>query len=327
MSVDLSIIIVNWNGEKFLPECIKSIVENPPSVSYEIILIDNLSSDGSIQYLKSPEFQQLINNTNFTLLESKENLGFGRANNLAMEKTKAKYIFMLNPDTIIKSNAIDKLIETLESDEKIGAVAPKLLNRDESLQPSVYGEPSPLTILIEGLHLYKILPKFILENWLFGRFWNYEKRDEVPIVAGAAILAKKEMLNEIGGFDPTFHMYGEDMEWCLRVTRSSWKIYFEPLAEIKHIGGQSSAQRWSDSEMGLIYEEAFHLYQEKCFPKHIYFFNILSRAFLCSLIILKRQILRKEVSGFNKILKLQLSKCYSLLFVSDSLPSNNENKI
>lgn len=314
MSVTLSIIIVNWNGIKFLPNCLKSIVENPPRVSYEIILVDNDSSDESVEWLKSSQANEMLKNINFTLVESKENLGFGKANNLAFERTAAPFLFLLNPDTMVKENAIDKLLTTFNLNEKIGAVAPKLLNEDGSIQASVWGfPPTPLVFLVEGFKLSRFLPKKLLENWLYSSYWDYSRRSSVPIFSGAAIMAKREMINEVGGFDPSFHMYGEDTEWCVRIKRSGWDLYFEPEAEVFHVGGQSALQRWGEMETRLKEEKASIAFQIKCLPSYLVFFNALTKAFIFSIYLIKRFFLRQDYSHLQALLNLQLKGCRAVL--------------
>src|SRR6187551_3074085 len=140
----LTIIIVNWNGIKFLPACLKSIVDAHISLPFEIVVVDNDSSDGSAEWLKSDECSRLIGGARFTLIETGENLGFGRANNIAIERSDSEFIFLLNPDTVLRPNAIDLLIDVLKTTPHAGATAPRLLNEDGSLQPSTsYSLPTP----------------------------------------------------------------------------------------------------------------------------------------------------------------------------------------
>jgi N-acetylglucosaminyl-diphospho-decaprenol L-rhamnosyltransferase len=314
MSVELSIIIVNWNGIKFLPDCLRSIVENPPSLSYEIVMVDNGSTDGSFEWLKSGEVGKILNGANFTLLDNRENLGFGKANNLAVAQTDSPYVFLLNPDTIVKANAIDKLLETLRSSDKIGAVAPKLLNGDGSLQPNVWGfPPTPLSILVDGLKLYKFLPSKIFSRWLYRTHWNYAERIAVPIFSGAAIMAKREMIDKVGAFDEDFHMYGEDAEWCIRINRRGWKTFFEPEAEIYHLGGQSSMQRWGGVATRVKEEEAFIAFQRKCLPKYHVFFNLLTRSFVLFTYLVKNFMKESKYHSIKPVMKLQLDSLKSLL--------------
>jgi len=319
MSVELSIIIVNWNGIKFLSDCLQSIIENPPRVSYQIVMVDNASSDGSFEWLKSGEVEAMTGAVNFNLLDNRENLGFGKANNLAIAQTDSPYVFLLNPDTIVKSGAINKLLETLRSGENIGAVAPRLLNGDGSLQQNVWGfPPTPLTILVEGLKLYKFLPAKAVSHWLYRTHWNYRERIAVPMFSGAAIMAKREMINRVGAFDESFHMYGEDAEWCIRINRRGWKTFFEPEAEIYHLGGQSAVQRWGDIGTRVKEEEAAIAFQKKCLPAYHVFFNLLTRSLVLFVYLLKFFITNEKHYNIKPILKLQLNSLRSLVLSQEA---------
>src|SRR5690349_11673042 len=101
MGADLSIVIVNWNGRNFLPDCLQSIAQNPPSCTFEIVVVDNASADGSVEWMKSDEARGMLGEASFRLIESADNLGFGRANNLAFAQTESKYVFVLNPDCVV----------------------------------------------------------------------------------------------------------------------------------------------------------------------------------------------------------------------------------
>lgn len=314
VNTELSIIIVNWNGVDFLPACLKSIVENPPKVPYEIIVVDNDSSDESVKYLQSAEIKNLLKDSNFTLIESKENLGFSRANNFAIEQTNAPYVFLLNPDTIAKPEAIDRLLRTLKSDEKIGAVAPKLFNGDGTLQFNVRQfPPTPLSILTTELKLYKLLPKRLVSDWLYSIHWNYRERTAVPVFSGAAIMAKREMINQVGAFDDDFHMYGEDFEWCVRINKRGWKTFFEPDAEIFHLGGQSSVQRWGTSETNLKEEEGVIYCQSKCISKPLLFFNLLTRTFSLVLHYVVNFITGNDCTSLAATIKLHIRLLKSIM--------------
>lgn len=306
MNPELSIIIVNWNGVDFLPSCLKSIAENPPGVEHEVIVIDNASSDGSPQWLASDEAKDIFPAGCFRLIQSDSNLGFGRANNVAIDQTDSPFVFLLNPDTIVKPNAIDRLLRSLRSDDKVGAVAPRLLNVDGSLQPSVWTFPPTATkFLVEGLKLYHFLPKRIRGRWLLSAHWGHDARMEVQHVSGAALMVSRNMINEIGAFDPKFHMYGEDAEFCLRINRNHWKILFEPKAEIVHVGGQSAIQRWGD-ETRLKEEAAFLEFQKELLTPFQVMRNTSVRMGLLGLYYSKNIVLRTyKQKNFIESFRLQ----------------------
>jgi GT2 family glycosyltransferase len=269
VSAELSIIIVNWNGGGLLGRCVESILFHPPGVPYEIVVADNGSSDGSVDALRG----------RVRLIENGANLGFGRANNIAIDQTEAPFVFLLNPDTEVLPGAINALLATLKSDARIGAVAPRLLNTDLTLQPSVWGDiPYPLYVLLNDLPLHRLLPQPLRGRLLRGRHWDHRERMRVSSFSGAAIMAKRKMIDEVGVFDERFHMYGEDAEWCMRIYRSGWWLIFEPAAEVVHHGGQSAAKRWNDHDRRMKEEEANLRFQFQCTPPAQFMINTLTSA-------------------------------------------------
>ena len=242
MTPELTIIIVNWNGGDFLRRSLQSIANFPPQVSFEVVVVDNASTDGSRDWLKSL-------GDRIRLIANPENVGFGRANNQAFASSDAPLLFLLNSDAEVHPGAIDKLIATIREDEQIGAVGPRLINPDGSLQPSVWRNPlTPLEMIVTALHLHILLPKHLRANLLLGFHWDHSHRRSVRMLSGAALMVRRRMIDDVGGFDERFHMYGEDSEWALRMVRSGWLMLFEPEATVTHHVGKSSANRWTDLE-------------------------------------------------------------------------------
>lgn len=249
MSVNLSIIIVNWNGRDLLAKCIESILEHPPGLPYEIVIVDNASTDGSVEWLRTMRSDERLKGVKLRLIENAENIGFGRANNLAFANTDSPLIFMLNSDTEVKKGAIDKLINALRSDDKVGGCGPKLLNADGSIQPSVFrNPPTAWEILLTGLRFYYLLPSRLRGELLLGPYWNHATRRRARMLSGAAILLRREVIDSVGGFDEELYFYGEDIELCLRIVSSGWELLFEPDAQIVHHGGASALARWGSEE-------------------------------------------------------------------------------
>jgi GT2 family glycosyltransferase len=266
---ELSIIIVNWNGGEFLRRSVESIIANPPAVEHEIVVIDNASTDESIAMLRASELaRELINRGCLRIIENDKNLGFGRANNQAFALTEAPLLLLLNPDTEVTPGSIDCLIATLQSSTRIAAVGPRLLNVNGSLQISVWrNPPSAWEILLSQLKLYLLLPRRLRGELLLGGHWDHNRQRTVPMLSGAAILARREMINDVGGFDERFHVYGEDNEWCLRIIRAGWHLMFEPGAIVLHHGAQSSLQRWTDLQKLNVQLEASYVFQKHSLPR------------------------------------------------------------
>jgi len=231
---DLSIIIVNYNVKHRLRECLLSIYRSTKGTSFEIIVVDNNSTDGSVDMVKS-EFPAV------KLIENSQNLGFARAANQGLKENKGRYILLLNPDTIVLPNALDKMVEFMEANSEAGALGCKLLNPDGSLQPSCRSFPTLITVLFENTGLEKLF----LRNRIIGRHrighWDYNDIREVDQPMGSALMVRRETATQVGLMDEQFYMYYEDVDWCFRIKKGGWKIYFLPSAQIIHYGGQSAS--------------------------------------------------------------------------------------
>ena len=269
MAYDLSIIIVNWNGRRLLTRCIETIVSSAPKVTYEIVIVDNASTDDSLAELRASEVAApMIEREQIRIILNPDNRGFGTANNQAFAVTDSPYVFLLNLDTEVPPGTIDTLIERLNSDPKIGACGPKMLNTDGSLQVSAYFNPPRVwhTVLSQ-LWLYRLLPRRIRGELLLGGHWNHDRERTVPMLGGAAILARREMIEQVGGFNERFHMYAEDNEWCWRITKSNWRLLFVPQAVLLHHGAQSSGKRWSHVDQIRVRLRAGYKFEHEALPR------------------------------------------------------------
>ena len=231
--LDLSIIIVNYNVKHHLRECLQSIYRSTKRASFEITVVDNNSTDGSVDMLKS-EFPEV------KLIENCQNLGFSKATNQGLRENKERYILLLNPDTIVLPNALDRMIEFMEANSHAGALGCRLLYPDGRLQPSCRSFPTLITAFFENTGLEKLF----LRNRIIGRHrighWDYNDIREVDQPMGSALMVRREAITQVGLMDEQFHMYYEDVDWCFRIKKRGWKIYFIPLAQIIHYGGQSA---------------------------------------------------------------------------------------
>jgi N-acetylglucosaminyl-diphospho-decaprenol L-rhamnosyltransferase len=291
LGAELSIIFVNWNGGELLRRAVESVVACPPSVEYEIIVVDNASTDDSLARLRASESVAALDaRGRLRIVANDANRGFGPANNQAFAQTAAPLLLLLNPDTEVTPAAIDRLIETARSGERVGATGPKLLNADGSTQVSVWRNPqSAWELLLTGLQLHKLLPRRMRGELLLADHWDYSRRREVQMLSGAAMLVKREVVREVGGFDERFHMYGEDNEWCLRMRRAGWKLVFEPEAIVRHLGAASSLKRWDSLEKQRVQSEAMLRFQRICLSRRRRITNL---AMSCMLLALQRTVRR-----------------------------------
>jgi N-acetylglucosaminyl-diphospho-decaprenol L-rhamnosyltransferase len=248
---------------------VESVIVSPPSIEYEVVVVDNASTDDSVEMLRTSKLaRELTDLGRLRIIENSENRGFGSANNQAFAFTDAFLLLLLNPDTEVTAGSIDRLIATVQSNSRIAAAGPRLLNVDGSLQISVWRNP-PVAweILLSQLKLYLLLPRRFRGELLLGGHWDHNRERSVPMLSGAAILVRRTVIEEVGGFDERFHMYGEDNEWCLRILRAGWDMVFQPEAVILHHGAQSSLQRWTNLEKLRVQMEASYFFQLHSLPR------------------------------------------------------------
>ncbi len=231
--IDVSIIIVSWNTRDILRQCLESIYEQTPAMEYEVIIIDNASTDGSAEMIKT-HFPKAI------LIENSINKGFAAANNQAIALAKGRYFLLLNPDTVILDNAINKSIKFAEQNPNAAVVGCKVLNPDRTIQPTCFMFPSLLNMFLSSTYLYKLFPK----NKFFGRermtWWDRNDAREVDVVTGCFMFVRRDAVEQTGLMDERFFVYGEETDWCYRFKKEGWKVLFTPEAQIIHYGGQSS---------------------------------------------------------------------------------------
>jgi len=223
--MDLSIIIPSFNTKEILRNCLQSILDNTKKITFEIIVVDNNSCD------KSPEMIEK-NFSSVKLIQNEENLGFAKANNQGINKATGKYILFLNSDTLITNKAIEKMVDFMINHKEIDAIGPKLLNLDNSIQPSAGFFPNP----------FVVFNMLFLEHFLGGRFvrTSYPCLKKVDWVMGAALMVKKEITDKIGGFDEKIFMYYDEVDYCYRIYKAGDSIYYYPEAEIIHLWQKSS---------------------------------------------------------------------------------------
>ena len=304
MSAELSVIIVNWNGGDLLRRCVESLATSPPSLAYEVIVIDNKSSEESIARLRVCDAARGLG-PRLRVVENEENLGFGRANNQAFTLTSAPLLFLLNPDTEVTPGSVDRLVATVRSGARVGMAGPKLLNEDGSVQVSVWrGEPAAWEALLTGFHLHKLLPRRARGELLLAEHWDYSRRREVGQLSGAAMMLRREVLDEVGGFDERFHMYGEDNEWCVRIRRAGRRIVFEPEAVVMHLGAASSLKRWTSLEKLRVQSEAFLTLLRVSLPRRRRVANLAARCLLLSMQRAARRLRGRESADVEQTLRL-----------------------
>lgn len=230
--LDLSIIIVNYNAKDLLKPCIQSILDQETKFDFEILVVDNDSRDGSVTMLKE-NFSQI---KKIRLLNNNQNLGFSKANNLAIKEAAGRYVLLLNPDTLIISGAIDRLVGFLNLKDDVAAVGAKLLNGDGSIQHSIGHFPTIFNQLARSLFLHRLFPKVDIFCELETHDSSYQNIKNVDWVYGAAIMMRKSVIDETGLFDESFFLFSEETDLCYRINQAGYNILYCPDAHIIHYG-------------------------------------------------------------------------------------------
>jgi GT2 family glycosyltransferase len=232
--LQLSVIIVNFNVKHFLEQCLQSVLLASKNSTVEIFVVDNNSTDGSKAYLQ-PLFPQV----NFIWLD--KNVGFAKANNIAVTKAMGEYILFLNPDTIIAEESLEATISFIKTDERIGAVGVKMIDGSgQFLKESKRAFPSPRISLFKILGLATLFPTSkTFAKYHLGNLPNNENH-EVDVLAGAFMLIPKSVLDKVGSFDEAFFMYGEDVDLSYRIQKAGYKNYYFAQTTIIHFKGEST---------------------------------------------------------------------------------------
>lgn len=228
---ELSIVIVNHNCSSQLQQCLASLKENSVRISAEIIVIDNNSDDGAAAML-ARSFPDV------NLIQNHKNVGFSRANNQGIKASQSEYILFLNPDTIVYSGALDILMQVLREQKKIGGVGPALLHNDQKFQVSFGGRRNFCSEMFQ---------KFILNPYYRIRLRYIKKQRKAVWLSAACLMVRKDVLDEVGGFDEDFFLYYEDIDLCFRINNTGRSLLFIPDARILHYGGISTRKQQLNS--------------------------------------------------------------------------------
>ena len=252
-AVDVSVVYVSWNVRALLEESIASVLQSAGDLKIEIIVVDNASNDGSVPSIRKrfPCVQ---------VVENSGNAGFARANNQGFALSRGKYVFVLNPDTLLKGPALLKMKEVLDLHPLIGAVGPRLVWPNGEIQiisaRLVYSLGVALWWDALRAHRIPFLRKLIERKFISP--YDYAKAQRVEAVSGAAMLLRHDLLLSLGGFEESFLFCGEDVDLCVRVRQSGFEVFYLPDAEVLHYGGQSSSQAPIRSVVnGILSDELF----------------------------------------------------------------------
>ena len=229
----VSAVVVSFNSRQHLERCLGSVLDEVD----EAIVVDSGSSDGSADLVRG-SFPSV------RVLEV-ENRGFGAATNAGVRASNGEYLLLLNADAWAANGTVAMLVRCLESDERNAIVGPRLSNPDGSLQRSVRGFPTPWRLVTEYFFLRWFAPRSRLLNSFYGAGFDHRSQRSAEFLVGAVLLARRNAFEEMGGFDPDFFMFNEEVDLCFRLKQAGWRIVFCPTAEFTHVGGASTKPIWN----------------------------------------------------------------------------------
>ncbi len=260
--MDLSIVIVNYNVKHYLEQCLDSVFRSVCPFDMEVFVVDNVSSDGSIPYLKERYPQvHFIQNT--------ENVGFARANNQAIRLSTGRYVLLLNPDTIVGEHTLADSVCLMDSHPESGGSGTRMLRTDGSFAlESRRGLPTPFVAFCKMSGLTKLFPRSRTFGRYYMRYLDENVENEIEIISGAYMMLRREALDKVGLLDETFFMYGEDIDLSYRLLKAGYKNYYSP-SPILHYKGEST------EKTSFRYVYTFYNAMQLFFNKHFHSYGLL----------------------------------------------------
>jgi GT2 family glycosyltransferase len=236
--VVVDVCVLTWNTREVSVDALRRLVASDQGVAYRILVRDNASSDGTAEAVAAAV-------PNAEVDAGADNLGFARGVNTLLARTTAPYVLVLNGDAWLEDRALARMVDAARAHPGAGAVAPRLLRPDGSLEHSTWPFPSLRLSLLYATGLRAAVPRGLAERWMLEPDWRHDRARWVSWAVGAALLLPRPALERVGGLDDSFFMYGEDVEWCWRMRDAGLRIWFEPAAVVRHIGGASGTRRYA----------------------------------------------------------------------------------
>ena len=257
---DLSVVIVNYNVEYFLEQCLNSVLKARQKNNIEIFVVDNNSSDGSVEMVKQ-KFPNVI------LMANKDNRGFSSANNQAIKIAKGRNILLLNPDTVVEESTFNKVVGFMNSHDDCGGLGVRMVDgKGDFLPESKRGLPTPLVAFYKIFGLSSIFPKSKKFGAYHLGYLDEFEINQIDVLSGAFLCVSKSALEKVGLLDETFFMYGEDIDFSYRITQEGFKNYYFPETTIIHYKGESTKK--SSINYVFVFYKAMVIFAEKHFSKN-----------------------------------------------------------
>jgi N-acetylglucosaminyl-diphospho-decaprenol L-rhamnosyltransferase len=280
MRPDVTVIIVNYNTEHLLKRMFDALEASRAALRIQIVVVDNASRDGSAQLLRAryPAVE---------LIENSVNVGFGRANNQAIPRSRGRYVLLLNTDAFVSPDTLTKTLSFMDAHSQYGVLGVKLLDSGGALAPSCRYFPTPWNVFLASTGLEKLFPTTRLVD---DMSWDHESERECDWVPGCYYLIRHEVIERIGLFDPRYFLYWEEVDHCRAVRRAGWSVIYYPYTEVLHIGGESAASAPKGTQQLRVESELLY------FRKHYGIFGLIAAIILGSLgeiIIASKALVRR----------------------------------
>lgn len=282
---DVSVVIVNYNTVKLLPKVLSDLQSATANYSAQTIIVDNASRDDSQGYMRS-------HLTDCKLIFNKTNVGFGRANNQALPLIKGRYVLLLNTDAFVSEDTLTKTISHMDAHPECGILGVRLVGRDGALQPSCRYFPTPWNLFIQKTGLSKWFKSTKLMD---DMAWDHESVRACDWVPGCYYLVRREVIDQVGLFDPRYFLYYEEVDHCFAAKKAGWQVHYYPDTTVVHIGGESAKSEGeittSGRQLMALQVESELLYFRKNYGRLAVFANVILST-LASLIVLAKSMLK-----------------------------------
>jgi len=283
-SVDISVVIVGWNAKHYLDLCLESLAKAPPRRSKEVFVVDNASTDDSVEMIeaKYPWVK---------LIKSSENLGFAKGNNVAIRQCQGRYIALVNPDVIVFPGCLDALADFLDENPKVGNVGPRVFNSDMSMQSTCRRFPTLWNNFCSATRLESLFEgnRFFAGEHMF--YFPHDRTLAVDVIVGCFSMIRRETFYEVGLLDEDLFMYGDDVDWCRRARNAGWEVMFYPGGQAIHDRGKTTAP----------YPVRFAVAQQRSvlhyWKKHHSFFGVLG----IKSIMIFHHLMRYTIATFSSL--------------------------
>jgi GT2 family glycosyltransferase len=292
---DVSFIIVNWNTKDLVLQCIDSLLSKKGNYTQEIIVVDNASVDGSSDAIKEkyPEVQ---------LIQNSQNLGFAKANNIGIKKSKGMYVCLLNSDIQVLDNTISFMINFMNNHKEVGLSGPRILWPDMTLQHSCMNYPSIRTQVCETLSFNRIFPHTALFSGEYMTFFNHDRLIKVDWLIGCFMLIRREVLETVGLLDELFFIYSEETDLCKRMHEAGWNIVFLPEVSAIHHNASSSSKNPIRFSAEQRLSALKYWKKHRALPVRVVFLMLLlfhhsTRLVICYLIQMLNKANRKDIDA------------------------------